>query len=58
LNQQAQPAGFPASDFTMATTLCKVTGQHFGLQDQLRAGEIMALPPFADPFLRIDVLTI
>lgn len=36
---------------------CKTCVDHFGLQDQLRAGEISTMPTITDLLLRSDVLT-
>lgn len=37
---------------------CKTCVEHFGLQDQLRAGEVSTMPTISDLLLRSDVLTV
>ena len=37
---------------------CKTCVEHFGLQDQIRAGEISTMPTITDLLLRGDVLTV
>ena len=37
---------------------CKTCVEHFGLQDQIRAGEISTMPTITDLLLRSDVLTV
>lgn len=37
---------------------CKTCVEHFGLQNQIRAGEISTMPTISDLLLRSDVLTV
>jgi intracellular sulfur oxidation DsrE/DsrF family protein len=37
---------------------CKTCVEHFGLQDQIRAGEVSTMPTISELLLRSDVLTV